>query len=863
MAADDQRVNVNQSEAPALFRDVNFCIVISKTLGEAQARRLTTLLVDNGATHLPLSSDSSTEPVEETTHIISSTTDFPVYQGACDTFVPVVKPEWVDASVSRKRILPVRPYSPDPRLFFSGVVVTCADIPEGDKDAIVGGVLAMGGQHTGTVTKTTTHIVALTEENDKCRRALSKGVKVKIVLPHWFDDCLKLGKKIDERPYSLPSPEIGRLSLADPVGIPPNPNLKGAISAHPSGAPPTSVESPSPHRRGFKVFEGKRVMLSDDLGLGSRLRGTVEDLIASGGGSMTGSVHKADIFICQYREGSNYITAARAGKDVGNLTWLYYLITNNTWTSPMRRLLHYPIARGGLPGFTNFKISLSNYGGDARLYLENLVVAAGGEFTKSMRQENTHLITARPYSEKCAAAQEWGIHMVNHLWLEESYAKWQVQSLTNPRYTHFPHRTNLGEVAGQTQIDRQAVEKFFYLADQDMASEDDEKERWVQNDREEPRSEVDSGIMKDIGIAIPKRTSALPSRSFNTPTPTGRKTLNANNQEAYRTPNHSTECNENEPPSTTSSRGAKERAVARLHDLAPDIALYEKEKKRVGGVVWGGKRQASTEVEKGRKRGFNGDNQIGPDADENLRYTKKTKRPPVIMRLLLTGYKRWANSPKTEEEEKKRLRDLGILCTQNPLDCTHLAAPSIVRTQKFVSAIAVAPIVISTHWVDACLDKGQYLPLEDFLLRDTDGEERLGLRLADTLKRAKKNNRRLLAGETIYCTSNIYDTYKTIIEANGGRCLIFRGSSRGGAGSNASKANGTTDTDDESDGREIDDMLLVSGETPEEMNLWVAFDKMALSEGRGAKVTRAEWLLDVVMKQELEWEEVEKFCFDR
>jgi hypothetical protein len=460
-----------------------------------------------------------------------------------------------------------------------------------------------------------------------------------------FDDCLKLGRKIDERPYSLPGPEIGRLTLADPVGMPLTPNLKGAISAYPPDAPPISVESPSIHRREFKVFKGKKIMLSDDLGLGSRLRGTVEDLILSGGGSMTGSVHKADIYVCQYREGSNYITAARAGKDVGNLTWLYYLITNNTWTSPMRRLLHYPIARGGLPGFEKFKITLSNYGGDVRLYLENLVVAAGGEYTKSMRQENTHLITARPYSEKCAAAQEWGIHMVNHLWLEESYAKWQIQSLTNPRYNHFPHRTNLGEVAGQTHIDRQALEKFFYAADQDMTSEDDNREPWMQV------------VTKAVEKARPKRTSAPSSGSFNTPPPTRRKAPSGTNDpRALKTPatNHLTGNDENEPPSTTSSRGAKERAVARLHSLAPDIALYEKEKKRVGGVVWGGKRQSIAEVDKGRKRSLSGDDQSGIDADENTRHAKKAKnsRPPVVIKLLLTSYKRWGSSAKLEDDER-------------------------------------------------------------------------------------------------------------------------------------------------------------------------------------------------------------------
>jgi hypothetical protein len=176
--------------------------------------------------------------------------------------------------------------------------------------------------------------------------------------------------------------------------------------------------------------------------------------------------------------------------------------------------------------------------------------------------------------------------------------------------------------------------------------------------------------------------------------------------------------------------------------------------------------------------------------------------------------------------------------------------------------MAVAPVVVSTHWVDACLDKGRLLPSEDFLLKDSERETLLGFRLSDTLARAKKNNRRLLAGETIYCTPNVYETYKIIIEANGGRCLMFRGSSRGGAGLGAGKTNGTTDAGNESDWSDNDDMLLVSGETPEEKNLWTAFDRMAASEHCVGRVLRTEWLLHVVMKQELQWEEANRFLLD-
>src|SRR5699024_6967659 len=65
-------------------------------------------------------------------------------------------------------------------------------------------------------------------------------------------------------------------------------------------------------------------------------------------------------------------------------------------------------------------------------------------------------------SEKCAAAREWGLQVVNHLWLEESYAKWKLQPVSEPRYTHFPKRTNLGEVVGQTRLDRSVLETLFF-----------------------------------------------------------------------------------------------------------------------------------------------------------------------------------------------------------------------------------------------------------------------------------------------------------------------------------------------------------------------------------------------------------------
>lgn len=94
-------------------------------------------------------------------------------------------PNWVDISILKSRLANPRSHSPDPRLFFSGLVVCTANLPEGDKDAIIGGVLAMGGLYSGAISKLVTHLVALTMDPVACQTVVSKNLNCKIVLPHW------------------------------------------------------------------------------------------------------------------------------------------------------------------------------------------------------------------------------------------------------------------------------------------------------------------------------------------------------------------------------------------------------------------------------------------------------------------------------------------------------------------------------------------------------------------------------------------------------------------------------------------------------------------------------------------------------
>ena len=452
-------------------------------------------------------------------------------------------------------------------------------------------------------------------------------------------------------------------------------------------------------RRSLTVFKSKKIMLSSDLDIGSRLQQTIEDLITGGGAKIVTQVSEADIYVCHYREGHEYTKASHAGLVIGNLVWLYHLITHNTWTSPTRRLLHYPVPRKGVPGFSGLRISLSNYTGEARVYLENLVKSTSAEYTKTMRQDNTHLITAHLMSEKCTAAKEWNINIVNHLWLEESYAKYQIQTLTNPRYTHFPRRTNLGEVVGQTQLDVEAVKKIhgnnnntihptsLYSNGMDgdvaHAQKPAQAQKAVSSSSLAPaqhkagqgrnsvaKATASTGRIQSIDQDSKYSGDRNNDRVLQTPIPQRFRDCNNNNDISGK---------ENETPSTTGSRGAKARALSKLHDLAPDVALYEKEIKRVGGVIYGGRKVSDPDrigsgerkvSDRSRKRSFD-ERDIGGDDDdgdsgetseenasdeyESQRRAKKPKasgKQKVVQRIMLSGDQRWVDKQRKEAEEK-------------------------------------------------------------------------------------------------------------------------------------------------------------------------------------------------------------------
>lgn len=428
-----------------------------------------------------------------------------------------------------------------------------------------------------------------------------------------------------------------------------NRTINGASDPRPEGQPTPASSPMGIATRELNVFKGRKLKISEELELRPNIVNVISDLVEGGGGQITRDIEEATTYICHYRDGEDYIKASQVGLEVGNLAWLYYLISHNKWTSPLRRLLHYPIPRNGLPGFKNFRISLSNYTGEARIYLENLVKATGAEYTKTMKQDNTHLLTAHTNSEKCTAAREWGINIVNHIWLEESYAQCRLLTLTNTRFTHFPARTNLGEVCGHAVFDRSTLERYYF-----------------------PKKQK---VIKKVAVVVENPARTTPRSK------SGKDADDRMMEGSVRTPatRRINENKENETPGTTGSRGAKARALSKLHDLVPDMELYQKEMKRVGGVTHGRDRRKDKSSEpdddeeeegeeekaakptkraQGRKRSMDPDEDEESAAEEPKKATKKKKTGktgalgPIKHHMLVTKYDPWVENIKKEDEDR-------------------------------------------------------------------------------------------------------------------------------------------------------------------------------------------------------------------
>lgn len=181
---------------------------------------------------------------------------------------------------------------------------------------------------------------------------------------------------------------------------------------------------------------------------------------------------------------------------------------------------------------------------------------------------------------------------------------------------------------------------------------------------------------------------------------------------------------------------------------------------------------------------------------------------------------------------------------QDPERCTHLAAPAMVRTKKFLCALAMGPTIVRSDFIEACIKTGKVPDAEDFDLKDLDNEKRFKLKLKDAGRRAKANKRSLLKHVPIYCTQDIAngpETYKDIVKANGGMFAIYNGKPT---------IRKTNPAEDEFGPEPV---YLITGQKPTERKLWGSFTAMAKDGNMLPRIVTTDWILDVAMAQQQKW----------
>jgi hypothetical protein len=588
----------------SLFQNLKLLVLSSPELDDELLSLVEALLIEHRAQYdIKSIHDIITEEefiTAEYTHIISNTVYFKLFQFTQENLIPVVMADFLFKTVEKGSQPGIRPFSPDPNNVLKKIHICVGGLPDSDKEAIYGGVRALGGSYSETLNKFVTHLISMDPDEDCCIAVNSiQDFDIKIVLPHWIDDCLKTRRKLDETPYLLkqnvPAEEqIAKVKELDVVG-------KDYNQVQPLN----------------RFLGGKVFYIGSDLGLSSRYTNLIKSLIVNSGGEISEDIEDAKYYVGKYREGDEYVTASKKGYFVGNIHWILWMVEYQRWISPFAKLLHYPFVRGGLPEMKDFIISSTNYSGDARYYIMKLVEALGAKFTPSLTQENTHLIAATSKGKKYTYSLRWNLKVVNHLWLEETYQKWRVQPPNHPRYSHYPRSSTLEDIIGELPLDLDVLKKFYEVGHNDVTTnivEDSEGDNGsdllptqIEQEEEEQEEEnhgVDSGAVTsitetlvsnqqrvlpspeklDIETPVVDQSTRTPSheeelaKSKNSTTVGSKSTKKADGAaKGVETPSKPLDSIANNPLRIGSGRKAKDKAAAKLHEDMEQLNYFQKQ----------------------------------------------------------------------------------------------------------------------------------------------------------------------------------------------------------------------------------------------------------------------------------------------
>ncbi|RCK54791.1 hypothetical protein Cantr_03722 [Candida viswanathii] len=724
-----------------MFKGCHFLIIKSDKL--AQAQELHRLLASNHAAHISIKDEYDNlqnfmDP-PAITHIITETIEFIEYLPAVSSMVPVVSPQWVYDLINFQHLQPPRGYNPNPRYFLKDVFVCCCDnLPSGDKELIYGAVSAFGGAYVDTITKNTTHLVALDVMNEKAvvaasvARSASQHGDIRIVVPHWIDHCITLGKKLDEKEYLLSDPAILRDKKSGESGM----ELESGVVSSVLG---DSLPKEEYDRATLECFKGKRFYLSSDFNWSQRLSNSIKLLIERHGGKIVSKfdAKKVDIYLGKFRQGENYKASCLNSRIiVGNLQWLYSIVVSRTWTLPLNsNILYYPIPSAPLPEFQGLKISITNYSGDTRQYLGKLITIMGGYFTTTLTRDNDYLVCAKASGKKFdAALNKWlddngktQVKVVNHLWLEDCFTQWARLDDTLDKYKNFGNdMIGMEPLVGRTQLDADVLQAWC-KEDGEVADETGDINDSMS---EEESTQPKVGQAKSVEVGGDDTSKPpLPSSPVAKPhTPSTSTTQETTPEAPPAISSAVTPKKEESPIPVTQSRyggrSAAKKAAAKLHDNMSDLIAYQelvKSKRKMKDYMEN--LEGSTTPKKRKYLEEPEDPEEVSNESSDIEIIEETTATDFTIIAIMTGCE---SEIELKKSDHVHLNNLGIkIVTElKPNQTPHpntLIAPKILRTEKFLRSLSQVDRIIHPNYLINILehvaDKGKSV-LKEYRIDD-------------------------------------------------------------------------------------------------------------------------------------------------
>ena len=261
-----------------------------------------------------------------------------------------------------------------------------------------------------------------------------------ILTPHWFDDAVRLGRRIPETPYAWPDPPVLRPGMTlhlddDPLAI------EGRRRRKPAAETGEGTDAPNDGEH-VRVWAGRRVLLSTSLELADGSRRAIEVRIQRAGGVIVSisedadedveerAVDECDVLVTRWRSGKSYFKVCTSeimphsqdltfsssrqhvhpfslGLSLGCSASSLVVRSTPPWTrcsgiplqgeaSPISLIVFVTVQTSTtvpsvLIGALQ-EISITNYTGAARDYLKRLITLVGAKFTPSMSQSNKVLV---------------------------------------------------------------------------------------------------------------------------------------------------------------------------------------------------------------------------------------------------------------------------------------------------------------------------------------------------------------------------------------------------------------------------------------------------------------------------------------